>query len=176
MAACFPQILPDRPESLRQGSGPRRGAMGLIRAVDLLRFRRKQNLVDLADQARDAGQWELAAQLYRKSLDRNPRNPPIWVQYGHVMKEYGRLRDPGQLAHGEVAYRRALSLDPGAADTYLQLGHVLKLECRIEEARAVYLRALALDPSLDSALSELTLLGWSDAHFSELRAIFATGS
>jgi hypothetical protein len=47
--------------------------MALDRAVDMLRFRRKQNFVDLADRARDAGQWELAVQLYRKALDRNPK-------------------------------------------------------------------------------------------------------
>jgi len=153
--------------------------MALDRIVDLPRRglrRRKPNVIAFADQARDARQWELAAQLYRKALHRNPHNPPIWVQYGHALKESGERRDPGKLAQAEIAYRRALSLDRGAADTYLQLGHVLKLQCRIEEARAVYLRALVLDPSLDSASSELTLLGWSDAHFSELRAIFDTGS
>ena len=90
--------------------------MGLGRVVDLLRFRRKQNFVDLANRARDARQWELAAQLYRKALDRYPRNFGIWVQYGHALKESGELRDPDKLAQAEVAYRRALSLDPGAAD------------------------------------------------------------
>ena len=147
-----------------------------LKALPLGSMRRKSSVIDFADRARDARQWERAAQLYRKALERNRRNPPIWVQYGHALKESGERRDPDKLAQAETAYRRALSLDPGAADTYLQLGHVLKLQCRIEEARAVYLRALALDPSLDSASSELTVLGWSDAHFSELRAIFSTGS
>jgi tetratricopeptide (TPR) repeat protein len=80
---------------------------------------RKSSVIILADQARDAGQWERAARLYRKALDRNPRNPAIWVQYGHALKESGELRDPDKLAQAEVAYRRALSLEPGAADSYL---------------------------------------------------------
>jgi predicted Zn-dependent protease len=51
--------------------------------------------VTLADRARDAGQWSVAARLYRKALDRNPRNPPIWVQYGQVMKEWGNVAEAG---------------------------------------------------------------------------------
>jgi O-antigen biosynthesis protein len=133
--------------------------------------RRKPDVVTLADRARDAGQWELAAQLYRQALDRDPRNPPIWVQYGHALKESGELRDPEKLAQAEVAYRRALSLDPGMADTFLQLGHVLKLQGETEEAQAAYLRAFALDRSMPYTLDELSGLGWSKAEVAELQAL-----
>jgi tetratricopeptide (TPR) repeat protein len=150
-----------------------RGEIGLGRIVDLPRRRRRRTaeLVDLADRARDAGQWEVAAQLYRKALDRNPRNPCIWVQYGHALKESGGLRDPEKLAQAEAAYRRALSLDPGAADTYLQIGHVLKLQGKIEEAQAAFLRAFVLDSSMPHPLQELSGLGWSEAQTSELRGL-----
>jgi GT2 family glycosyltransferase/glycosyltransferase involved in cell wall biosynthesis/tetratricopeptide (TPR) repeat protein len=150
--------------------------MALDRVVDLLRFGRKLNFVDLADRARNARQWELAARLYRKALDRSPDNPPIWVQYGHALKESGELRDPGKLAHAEVAYRKALLLDPGAADTYLQLGHVLKLQGKTEEAQAAYLRAFALDPSMPYSLQELRGLGWSEAQVVELQGMIADRS
>src|SRR5271167_5136651 len=99
--------------------------MALDWIIDLPRLglmRRKPDVITLADRARDAGQWGLAAQLYCKALARNPRNPPIWVQYGHALKESGELRDPEKLAEAEVAYRQALSLDPSSADSYLQLG------------------------------------------------------
>src|SRR6266436_4376381 len=125
--------------------------MALDRIIQLPRLgslRRRPDVVDLADRARDAGQWELAAQLYRKALDRNSREPHIWVQYGHALKESGELRAPDKLAQAELAYRRGLSLDPGVADTYLQLGHVLKLQGKTEEAQAAYLHAFALDPAL----------------------------
>ena len=147
------------------------GIVGLPR-LGLKRL--KPGLVALADRARDAGQWGLAAQLYRKVLDRNPRNPPIWVQYAHALKESGELKDPEKLAQAEAAYRRALSLDPGIADTCLQLGHVLKLQGKMEDAKAAYLRAFVLDPSLESPCFELAQLGWSEAHFSELGQVIGT--
>src|SRR6516164_11463620 len=129
--------------------------MALDRVVDPPRRRfqrRTADLITLADHARDARQWERAAQLYRKALDRDPSNPPIWVQYGHALKESGELRDPEKLAQAELAYRRALSLDPVMADTYLQLGHVLKLQGKIEDAQAAYLRASVVTPSASDPL------------------------
>jgi lipopolysaccharide biosynthesis protein len=149
--------------------------MGLGRAADMLRFRRKQKFVDLADHARDAGQWELAAQLYRKALVRAPHSSPIWVQYGHALKETGQLRDPERLAQAEVAYRRALTLDPAPADTHLQLAHALKLQGKTEEAQAGYLRAFALDPSMRYPLEELMGLGWSQTQAAELRSLLTDG-
>jgi tetratricopeptide (TPR) repeat protein len=129
---------------------------------------RKADLVAPADRARDAGQWQLAAQLYRQVLARDPRDPAIWVQYGHALKESGGLRDPEKLAQAEAAYRRALLLEPGGADAYLHLGHVLKLQKKVDEAKASYLRAFALDPLLADPLEELGGLGWSDRELSEL--------
>jgi glycosyltransferase involved in cell wall biosynthesis len=152
-----------------------RGDMALDRIIPLLRLslmrREPSAIIALADRARDARRWELAARLYREALDQNPHNPPIWVQYGHALKESGGLRDPDKLAQAELAYRRALSLDLGASDTYLQLGHVLKLQSKTEEAQAAYLRAFALDPTMLDPLHELEGLGWSEAQLSELREL-----
>ena len=151
--------------------------MASHRIVDLPRrglMRLKPSVIALADRARDAGQWELAARLYRKALHRNPRNPPIWVQYGHALKEAGELRDPDKLAQAEVAYRRASLLDPGAADPHLHLGHVLKLQGKTNEAEASYLRAFALDPSMPHPVQELSRLGWSALQLSELRGLAAS--
>jgi hypothetical protein len=128
----------------------------------------------LADCARDAGEWERAARLYRDALDQDPRNPPIWVQYGHSLKESGGVQNPDKLAQAEIAYRRALSLDPSAADPHLQLGHVLKLQGKTNEAEAAYLRAFALDRSMPHPLQELSALGWSEAQTSELRGMLGT--
>jgi lipopolysaccharide biosynthesis protein len=145
--------------------------MALGRIVDPPRrglLRAEPDVVTLADRARDERQWERAARLYRKALNQNPLNPPIWVQYGHALKESGELRDPEKLAQAEVAYRTALSLDPGVADTYLQLGHVLKLQGKTEEAQAAHLRAFATDPATPYPLRELRELGWSEAEVVEL--------
>jgi O-antigen biosynthesis protein len=133
--------------------------------------RRNLDVAALADRARDAREWGLAAELYRETLERNPDNPPIWVQYGHALKEFGELRDREKLVQAERAYRRALALDPRVADTYLQLGHVLKLQGKIEEAGAAYLRAFALDPSMSNSIQELGGLGWSESYLAELRRL-----
>jgi ADP-heptose:LPS heptosyltransferase/GT2 family glycosyltransferase len=146
--------------------------MAFDRIVGLGRRSLRRRTVDLvapADRARDAEQWDLAVQLYRKALDQRPGNTAIWVQYGHALKESGGLCDPDKLAQAEAAYRTALSLGPGTADTYLQLGHALKLQTKTAEAQAAYLRAFALDPSLPGTLRELNGLGWSDAELCELR-------
>jgi glycosyltransferase involved in cell wall biosynthesis len=151
--------------------------MALDRIFDVSRIgrrRRREEVGILADRARDARQWNLAAELYRETLDRNPRNAPIWVQYGHALKEWGELREPGKLAQAEIAYRRALSLDPTEADTYLQLGHVLKLQGKTEDAKAAYLRAFALDPSAPYPPQELSGLGWSEVHTAELKRLVAS--
>jgi GT2 family glycosyltransferase len=132
------------------------------------RKRGKPSVITHADRARDAGQWELAATYYRTALRRKPKNPPIWVQYGHVLKESGHL------AEAEQAYRTAVLCDPGSADPYLQLGRVLKIQGKKEEAWAAYLRAFALDPLLETTSFELAQLGWSGAHFSELRSMLDT--
>jgi glycosyltransferase involved in cell wall biosynthesis len=112
-------------------------------------------LISRADRARDARDWVTAARYYRKALDQNPDNPPIWVQYGHALKE------SGSLSEAEDAYRESLELDGDVADTHLQLGHALKIQGRKIEASAAYLRALALDPGLDHASAELKALGWT---------------
>ena len=111
--------------------------------------------ISRADRARDSRNWISAARYYRKALDQKPDNPPIWVQYGHSLKE------SGDLAEAENAYRKSLELDADVADTHLQLGHVLKIQGRKIEASAAYLRALALDPALHHASSELRSLGWT---------------
>jgi tetratricopeptide (TPR) repeat protein len=117
----------------------------------------KGSLISRADRARDARQWQIAAELYRKALDRNPNNPPIWVQYGHALKESGSLPE------AQSAYRAAIALDPAAAEPYLQLGHVLKMSGRREEAQMAYLQALALQRSMPDPLSGLNSLGWPEA-------------
>jgi len=108
-----------------------------------------------ADRARDSRDWVSAAEYYRKALDQNPVNPPIWVQYGHALKESGSVLE------AENAYRKSIEFDPDVADTHLQLGHALKIQGRKIEASAAYLRALALDPALDHASLELRTLGWT---------------
>ena len=75
------------------------------------RKRAKPSVITLADWARDAGQWELAAMYYRTALRRKPKNPPIWVQYGHVLSRQSRNQtsDSGRSSTSAV---RAILDDP----------------------------------------------------------------
>jgi|GEM_PF-1774474 tetratricopeptide (TPR) repeat protein len=124
----------------------------------MLRLKRKRkpepSPVVLADRARDAGEWALAARHYREALARNPGQPAIWVQYGHALKEAGNLQE------AEEAYKKSIALADRVADTHLQLGHLLKMRGRRDEAAAAYLRALAVDPAISPAAAALLALCW----------------
>jgi spore maturation protein CgeB/GT2 family glycosyltransferase len=111
--------------------------------------------ITLADRARNQGAWDTAARHYLRALRRKPKNPPIWVQYGHVLKEQGKLDE------AEQAYRRAIAIDSTTADFYLQLGHLLKLQGKPAETEIAYIHAFVLDPSLPDARAELRDVGWS---------------
>jgi tetratricopeptide (TPR) repeat protein len=116
----------------------------------------RESSLSLADRARDAGRWELAALHYRKALEAS-ESAAIWVQYGHALKESGRI------AEAEAAYNRSLNLDGQIADTHLQLGHALKLQGGQSVAILAYLEAFRLDPSSPEAYRELIALGWGQA-------------
>ena len=117
--------------------------------------RRSSGEVSGANSARDAGEWEIAAQRYRAALNAIPKASAIWVQYGHALKESGRL------AEAERAYRQSLDLRADNADTHLQLGHALKLQGRIDDAAQAYLQSAKLDPAVGHARDELIGLGWT---------------
>jgi Flp pilus assembly protein TadD len=122
----------------------------------MLRLRRKRKKgtppLVLADRARDAGDWTLAARHYREALARDPAQPAIWVQYGHALKQSGNPAD------AEKAYRKSLELDGHIAEAHLQLGHLLRTQGRKEEAAKCYFQALALDPAAPPAALELLAL------------------
>ena len=107
----------------------------------------------VADDLRSLRNWGEAARAYRAVLDLDWELAPIWVQYGHALKE---SRDfEGALS----AYEQALELAPDVADTYLQLGHLLKISGHRASARDAYSRALQLEPKLRDARRELAALG-----------------
>src|SRR5260370_34384722 len=130
-----------------------------------LRLRRlRPTIITRADQARAAGEWQHAAGLYRIALERTPNNPPIWIQYGHALKE------SGSLAEAETAYRTAIAYQPADADAHLQLGHALKLQGKPDEAEAAYRRAWALDRSSADAARELAGFGWTRQRLAQTAA------
>ncbi len=110
----------------------------------------------VGDDARDRAEWIAAEAAYSTHLALAPDDQPIWVQYGHALKEQGKLAD------AEAAYRRAITLQSDDADAHLQLGHALKLRGDLEAARQSYVTSMELKPS-KAALEEAAGLGNSEA-------------
>lgn len=106
-------------------------------------------LLARADGLRDRREWIEAAVAYAAYLRLRPEDWPIWVQYGHCMKESGDVKA------ALLLYREAERLQPDDADLHIQIGHALKLLGRIEEAYQEYARALSLDPGSEAARAEL---------------------
>jgi len=104
------------------------------------------------DAARDRKDWAVAEQEYATHLTTVSGDQPIWVQYGHCLKEQGKR------VEAETAYRRAIELAPDDADAHLQLGHVLKLLDRREDAQQAYLASVGLKPT-KAAIEEVQGLG-----------------
>lgn len=104
------------------------------------------------DAARDRKDWLAAEHEYAAHLAKAPGDQPIWVQYGHCLKEQGKR------VEAEAAYRRAIELAPEDADAHLQLGHVLKLLDRREDAQQAYLASVGLKPT-KAAIEEVQGLG-----------------
>jgi glycosyltransferase involved in cell wall biosynthesis len=75
----------------------------------------------IADSARDAGHWALAARHYREMLKENPKDVGIWLQHGHMLKELGLFGDAAE------SYGRALSLAPNDPESHLQCGFLAKI-------------------------------------------------
>lgn len=103
--------------------------------------RRAGRWIALGDAANRRRDWAAAEIAYKQALDANAGLTHIWVQYGHSLKEQGRLEN------AEKAYRRATVLAPDDPDGHLHLGHVLMGGARKGAALRHYCAALALDPN-----------------------------
>jgi glycosyltransferase involved in cell wall biosynthesis len=115
----------------------------------------RQQLLSAADQARDERRWQEAAEFYKQYLMVRPADAPIWVQFGHALKESGNL------AEAESAYKKSLALAPDVGDTQLQLGHLYKKMRNFSNAIAAYCEAFRIDNTLFDARRELANLGIS---------------
>jgi tetratricopeptide (TPR) repeat protein len=102
------------------------------------RLSAKNYQISRARRAARRGDWSAAARRYEKSLRAYPDAAPLWVQYGHALKEEADLRG------AEKAYRIALQLMP-APDTLVHLGHVLLRTSRSREAAQAFFRALTIN-------------------------------
>jgi len=64
------------------------------------------------------GEFEEALKLYEAVLAQAPRQPRVWLSYGHMLKTVGRLED------GIAAYRRSLELAPHMGEAWWSLANL----------------------------------------------------
>lgn len=113
----------------------------------------RKTFIASADAARDRADWPTATRLYAAALSINPRDRALLIQYGHALKESGRI------AEAEGAYQAAVLADQGDPDGWMQLGHIRKLQGRTTEALDCYAEALERNPSYKPARAELLASG-----------------
>ncbi len=64
------------------------------------------------------GEFDEALALYEDVLKQAPRQPKIWMSYGHMLKTVGRTDD------GIAAYRKALAIAPGLGEVWWSLANL----------------------------------------------------
>jgi len=64
------------------------------------------------------GDFDEAIRLYEEVLDKAPRQPRVWLSYGHMLKTIGRQAD------GVAAYRKAIELNPALGEAWWSLANL----------------------------------------------------
>jgi tetratricopeptide (TPR) repeat protein len=113
-----------------------------------------------AEEAREAGQLEVAERELRQALAVAPKDIDLLFELGSLLCE----RD--QLTEGISLLRTATRHNPAFADAWYNIGHALEACGRIEEAIAAYRRAAA-DPSYADPLFNLGMLCLEDGKYPE---------
>lgn len=90
---------------------------------------------------------------YQQALALHPDYPAAYISLG--LAYYIRYGDAGK---AEAEIRKALALKPQNPWAYYHLGEIYRQEARIDEARAMYERAVEISPGFENALQRLRLL------------------
>lgn len=99
-----------------------------------------EDLLDLAEDALEAGDAHSALDLCRQVLDAVPNHPGATFLCGEAR------RDLGELESAETNYRQVVTLTPDHSPSWSALATVLFDQVRFEEARTATFRAIRLDP------------------------------
>ena len=77
------------------------------------------------------GDFEEAIGLYQRVLERSPRQPRVWLSYGHMLKTIGRLDE------GIVAYRKALEIAPSLGEAWFSLSNLKTIRFSDDDLRTM---------------------------------------
>ncbi len=77
------------------------------------------------------GGFEEAIALYEQVLEAAPRQPKVWMSYGHMLKTVGRQGD------GIAAYRRALTIAPHLGEVWWSLANLKTIRFSAEDIAAM---------------------------------------
>ncbi len=96
------------------------------------------------------GELKKAVDWYRKAIEAKPETTHSRIYLGGVLMRQGRLDE------AEECHRRAMECSEGDVDeVFFNLGFVLRAQCRYEEARQSFLKALELEPRYKAAVKRL---------------------
>ena len=96
------------------------------------------------------GDYETAAEWYRKTIDSNPNDTTGYIFLGAALARQGKLDE------AEAVHRTATQCKEGCIDeAYHNLGLVLRGQGRLEESRECFTKALEIDPDYEVAQEAL---------------------
>ncbi len=119
-----------------------------------------------ADALVQAGNYQAAAEQYRRILAKNPSSGVTYAKLGSLFRRIGNNR------MAAISVRKAIALDPRLADAHANLGALLREEQRLGDALESYSKAHALAPgngyilyNIGLCLTDLGLLGKAEEHY-----------
>lgn len=117
-------------------------SFGMVLSPQLAWGQGLQDLFRQAEEARQAGNYRGAEEIWRQVIEQDPDNAPAYLGLGN------RLRDQNKLEEAIAAYEKAIELDPNYAFAYVGLGNVLRSANQLEAAKTQYEQAIELNPNL----------------------------
>ena len=115
----------------------------LARRVEVLRFRRLQEVIDVARAATAAGRVDDARRAYERALADSPQSAFLHREVGLLEKGAGNT--DSALAH----LRRAADLDPSDVASFVAIAELLEARGDAAGAEAAYRQAAELEPGVN---------------------------
>jgi GT2 family glycosyltransferase/tetratricopeptide (TPR) repeat protein len=109
-----------------------------------------------ADRAMLRADWAAAAASYAKIVAKQPGNAPMWIQYGHALKEMG------DIVAAERAYASAVQSAQDSNDALFHHARALLALGRTDEAMQIFVDILNREPDHRDAYAAMVHAGGRD--------------